>query len=498
LTGIEAEERVGCWGGTIDVFTLPSREAPTMPSPNVATILRDHVSLSTSCIDRLYLNGYVPKLQSSGQLCAFLCDHLGNRIASPAALRPLHDRFVQDVTAFAEQQLVPIVQFERGQRKDDVAAPHRRRFQATEGVVFIGVSQERQFSFKATKHIVPPHAVHFSFTRQSVAVKHYYFYLQDAEWGPAFIKVGTYVPYPARVCLNGNEWLKQQLRKEAIPFDSLDNGFRWCADPDRLQQVADSLSPADVQGFFDRWLEWLPWPLTPADRAAGYLGKTLDNIMSSAFGNAGERCLAGSVVVAVGSKADHLVDALRERAASLKVGPGSNPRSELTPLIRESHRENVKKYVDLGEQEGAEVVLDGRTPPRPEGFYLGPTLLDRTNGEMRVAREEIFGPVLSIVRARTLDEAIAFTNGSNFGNACSIFTDSGAAARHFREHIQAGMLGINIGVAGPMAFFPFNGIKGSFFGDLHAMGKDGVRFSPRTRWRRCAGFHAPNLRRWMR
>jgi malonate-semialdehyde dehydrogenase (acetylating)/methylmalonate-semialdehyde dehydrogenase len=122
------------------------------------------------------------------------------------------------------------------------------------------------------------------------------------------------------------------------------------------------------------------------------------------------------------------------------------------------------------------VVLDGRTPPRPEGFYLGPTLLDRATGDMRVAREEIFGPVLSIVRAKTLDEAITFTNGSSFGNACSIFTDSGAAARHFREHIQAGMLGINIGVAGPMAFFPFNGIKGSFFGDLHAMGKDGVRF----------------------
>jgi len=241
-----------------------------MPSPNVATILRDHVTLSTSCIDRLYLNGYVPKLQSSGQLCSFLCDHLGNRIASPAALRPLHDRFVQDVTSFAEQHLVPIVQFERGQRKDDVAAPYRRRFQAPEGVVFIGVAQERQFSFKATKHIVPPHAVHFSFTRQSVAVKHYYFYLQDAEWGPAFIKVGTYVPYPARVCLNGNEWLKQQLRKEAIPFDSLDNGFLWCADPERLQHVADSLGPADVQRFFDHWLDWLPWPLTPTDRAAGY------------------------------------------------------------------------------------------------------------------------------------------------------------------------------------------------------------------------------------
>lgn len=241
-----------------------------MPSPSVATILRDHVSLSSSCIDRLYLNGYVPKLQSSGQVCAFLCDHLGNQIPSPAAIRPLHDRFVQAVAAFADQYLVPVVPFERGQRKDDVAASYRARFRAAEGVVFIGVAQERQWSFKATKHITPPRAVHFSFSRQTVAVKQYYFYLQDAEWGPAFIKVGTYLPYPVRVCLNGHEWLKQQLRKEAIPFESLDNGFRWCADADRLQQLADSLSPADVQAFFDRWLERLPWPLTAADRAAGY------------------------------------------------------------------------------------------------------------------------------------------------------------------------------------------------------------------------------------
>ena len=241
-----------------------------MPSPSVATILRDHVSLSTSCIDRLYLNGYVPRLQSSGQVCAFLCEHLGNRIASPAAFRPLHDRFVQDVAIFARRHLIPIVQFERGQRKDDVAAHYRARFQPAEGVVFIGVAQERQFSFKATKHITPPHAVRFSFSRQSVAVNQYYYYLHDADWGPAFIKVGTYLPYPVRVCLNGNEWLKQQLRKEAIPFDGLDNGFLWCAEPERLQQLADSLSPADVQAFFDRWVEQLPWPLTAADRAAGY------------------------------------------------------------------------------------------------------------------------------------------------------------------------------------------------------------------------------------
>ena len=121
-----------------------------MPSPNIATILRHHVSLSTSCIDRLYLNGYVPKLQSTGQLCAFLCDHLGNQIASPAAFRPLHDRSVQAITAFAEQHLVPVIQFERGHRKDDVAAQYRARHHAPEGVVFIGVAQERQFSFKAT------------------------------------------------------------------------------------------------------------------------------------------------------------------------------------------------------------------------------------------------------------------------------------------------------------------------------------------------------------
>ncbi|HEY1296917.1 MAG TPA: hypothetical protein VGJ60_27890 [Chloroflexota bacterium] len=183
------------------------------------------MSLSTSCIDRLYLNGYVPKLQSSGQLCAFLCDHLGNRIASPAAFRPLHDALFRPSPGSPRRHLVPIVQFERGQRKDDVATRYRAHFQATEGVVFIGVAQERQFSFKATKYVLPPRAVHFSFSRQSVAVNQYYFYLHDTDWGPAFIKVGTYLPYPVRVCLNGNEWLKQQLRKEAIPFDSLDNGF---------------------------------------------------------------------------------------------------------------------------------------------------------------------------------------------------------------------------------------------------------------------------------
>lgn len=211
------------------------------------------------------------------------------------------------------------------------------------------------------------------------------------------------------------------------------------------------------------------------------LDATVEAVTSAAFGNAGERCLAGSVLVAVGEIADPLVEALKTRVSSLKVGPGNEPDSELTPVIRDTHRERVRGYIDLGEQEGATVAVDGRTPPREEGFFLGPTLLDRVTPEMRVAREEIFGPVLSIVRVRDLEEAIEFANGSRFGNACSLFTRSGSAARTFRERIGAGMLGINVGVAAPMAFFPFNGIKDSFYGDLHATGKDGVRFFTENR-----------------
>ena len=147
---------------------------------------------------------------------------------------------------------------------------HRAAFETDEGVVFIGVAQEKASSFKCQKQTGPQGGTRFNFSRQLVYVKHYYFYLQDQQWGPAFIKVGTYLPYPVRVYLNGHEWTKQQVRREGIPFESLDNGFRWCADPTRLQQLCDTLGPADVQAFFDRWVRRLPWPLTPADRAAGY------------------------------------------------------------------------------------------------------------------------------------------------------------------------------------------------------------------------------------
>lgn len=242
-------------------------------TPNVQSLLRDHVSLSISCLDRLYVNGYVPTLQTSGQLCYFLKEHLGNPIPSPALFGPMHDRFVRDVRKFSERQRVPLIQFERRQRKDDVAAKYRAKFKAPEGVVFIGVAQEKASSFKARKTFGPRGGVYFQFSRQPVAVNHYYFYVQDKEWGPAFVKIGSYLPYPVKLCLNGHEWAKQRLRKEHIGFESLDNGFLSCKRPERLQEVCDQLGPADVQSFFDRWSARLPWPLTLDDRSAFFSHK---------------------------------------------------------------------------------------------------------------------------------------------------------------------------------------------------------------------------------
>lgn len=244
-----------------------------MASPSLCTILRDHVTLSITSFDRLYLNAYVPTLQTSGHLVTFLREQLGASIPSPALFTPLRERFVAGVHALVDRLGIPLVHFVRKQRKDDVAAWYRARFTAEEGVVFVGVAQEKASSFRATKRRGPQGQVWFDFARQPVAVNHYYFYLQDREWGPAFIKVGTYLPYPVRVCLNAHEWAKQQVRKEGLAFTALDNGFRWCADPVRLQQLCDALGPADVQAFFDRWVGRLPWPLTAADRLAGYRHK---------------------------------------------------------------------------------------------------------------------------------------------------------------------------------------------------------------------------------
>ena len=235
----------------------------------ISELLKGHVSLEVECVDRIYLNGYVPTLQQSGGLIHFLEKHRGEKIGSPALLGQITNNFVAELEAFAAKNQIPLVHFEKGQRKDDIANSYRRQFSAQEGVVFIGIAQERTIGFKARKD-QKGKAVLFFFSRQSVCVKHYYIYIQDADFGPGFIKIATYAPYPVKVCLNGHEWVKQQLRHAGINFTALDNGFLDCSEPERLPELCQQLGPEQVQAFFDKWVARLPWPLTVADRQAGY------------------------------------------------------------------------------------------------------------------------------------------------------------------------------------------------------------------------------------
>ena len=204
--------------------------------------------------------------------------------------------------------------------------------------------------------------------------------------------------------------------------------------------------------------------------------KTVEAIIGSAFGAAGERCLAGSILVPVGEAAGPLLDLLVKRTKGLAVGDGSQQGVEMGPLVTSDHCKRVEGYVEKGVAEGATPVVDGRERKAGGGFFLGPTIFDHVTPEMTIAREEIFGPVLSVIRVETLDDAIALVNRSQFGNATAIFTSSGKAAREYSSRCEVGMVGVNVGVAAPMAFFPFAGWKNSFFGDLHAHGKDAVSF----------------------
>jgi malonate-semialdehyde dehydrogenase (acetylating)/methylmalonate-semialdehyde dehydrogenase len=207
------------------------------------------------------------------------------------------------------------------------------------------------------------------------------------------------------------------------------------------------------------------------------LPKTVEAIIGSAFGAAGERCLAGSVLVPVGDAAGPLLDLLAQRTEALAVGDGSQAGIEMGPLVSAEHCRRVTGYIEKGVTEGATPLCDGRRYKSGSGgFFLGPTVFDHVTPEMTIAQEEIFGPVLCVIRVKTLDEAIALVNRSPYGNATSIFTSNGKAAREYSSRIEVGMVGVNVGIAAPMAFFPFTGWKNSFFGDLHAHGKDAVAF----------------------
>ncbi|MDP7081079.1 MAG: hypothetical protein QF415_14380 [Candidatus Undinarchaeales archaeon] len=235
---------------------------------NINELLSKHVTLDIECMDRIYLNGYIPTLQTSGQLVYYLRER-GYPIPSPALFKKMTTTFKARVELFARDNYTPIIHFKRGERKDDIAAKYLKKFDKEEGVVFIGIAQERAIAFKGYKK-VKKGRVYFDLSRQPANVNHIYFYIKDKEFGPGFIKVCTYVPFPVKVCLNGHEWAKQQLRKEGIPFEPLDNGFRSCTDPERLQEICDRLGPTQIREFFTRWRERLPWPLSDESIEAGY------------------------------------------------------------------------------------------------------------------------------------------------------------------------------------------------------------------------------------
>ncbi len=222
------------------------------------------------------------------------------------------------------------------------------------------------------------------------------------------------------------------------------------------------------------------------------LEQSVKALAASAYGCAGQRCMAGSVAVAVGDVADPLVEQLCDYAGTMRVGPSDGDENvDMGPLIRREHLDRVSSYLDVASGEGAEVALDGRGDFGSDGFLLGPCVIDRVAPQMRVAQEEIFGPVLSVVRAADLESALEIGRNCPYGNGASIFTGSGYAAREFKQHFNAGMIGINVGVPAPMAWFPFTGWNQSFFGDLHIQGTESVHFYTRqkmtlTRWFRSA------------
>ena len=235
----------------------------------VKEILTDKITLDIECIDRVYLNGYVKHLQLPGGLITFIREQMGFPIPSPMVLPPFTQAFRKAVEKYAKEQDLSIVDFAKGEDKDEEARVHLAKFEKKQGVVLIGKAQERALGYKGQRK---DHGkkVWFDYSRQSLNVTYYYFYILDEEFGLFFIKVCTYFPFDVKVCFNGHEWAKQQLRKEAIGFEALNNGFLSCENPERLQIICHQLDAEKIQALFDRWVEQLPWPLSQEQRVAGY------------------------------------------------------------------------------------------------------------------------------------------------------------------------------------------------------------------------------------
>lgn len=249
----------------------PQTEPKTKLPQSVAEVLEKHVVLEVECIDRMYLNAIVPRLQITEGAVSYIRHQKKAQVASTNTVEPMTRAFVSAIEGFAQQNGIPIVQFLKGQRKEDVAAQMRQRRPVTDGVVFIGKAQEKCTVYRTEKRHNPKTNRAYAWIVKSTAlVNHYYFYCVDEKFGPFFLKFCSYFPYNAKLCLNGHEYAKRQLEHEGIAYQALDNGIRSCAHPKRLQQICDSLSAAKIDALLRKWLARLPHPYPAADRAAGY------------------------------------------------------------------------------------------------------------------------------------------------------------------------------------------------------------------------------------
>src|SRR5258707_1258316 len=242
-----------------------------MIAQNVAEIVSRHVKLTVDGIDRMYLNVYVPGLQYELGIVRFFREHRGQPLPSAALMSPMTRTFVAALEDFVARHEIPLVQFEKGQRKDTVMAEHLRRFGREEGVVFVGKAQENTPVFRTERRRSPKTGRAYPWiVRRSAMVNNYYIYAVDRDFGPFFLKFCSYFPFNAKLCLNGHEYAKRQLAQKRIPFQALDNGVLKCADPKRLQRICDGLSAAKIDALLRKWLRLLPHPFTAADRKAGY------------------------------------------------------------------------------------------------------------------------------------------------------------------------------------------------------------------------------------
>jgi hypothetical protein len=240
-------------------------------SCTVSEILSEHTTLEVEGIDRMYLNVYVPQLQHVGGVVHFLRKHRGHAWASSALMEPITRHFIEAIETFVTQHRLPMITFEKGQRKDEVMAEHLGRFTAAEGVLFVGKAQEKAAAVRTERRRNPQTGQPYPWLVRSTAmVNHFYFYAVDADFGPFFLKFGSYFPYNAKLCLNGHEYVKRQLARRGIAYEALDNGVLSCADPTTLQALCDGLTAAKIETLLRKWLARLPHPFAARDRRAGY------------------------------------------------------------------------------------------------------------------------------------------------------------------------------------------------------------------------------------